>query len=601
MIDFQPIVHVSSPDLVKRKIRQASSEMFVREFLQNAMEAASLAAFPRVKWMEFAFPEEGWRKLAIWNNGKGMDADELLSVMNLGASGDEKRQGAADNFGMGAKLTGLRANHDGILWRSCKAGSVYQLHLGWNNDEPGIIAQANEYERPALVMDISHEYEGLMLSKFDATLLAGIGGRDCRITDFDWTQVIFLGNDFAKQDTVVDPLGNGSPVGGRSYWLSRQINRRYYDIEKWNVTAFCDRGETVAQNRRCKGLYHIVVEREETVRIENGLIRYCLLPELHESNEGAKGYRGHVALVFRNEIYDGLFDGTWGIHSPKYGVIAGAPRIAIQVVLSDDFCATPNEQRTAVEREMPFGERRVVTLMEFEDAIEANMPQFLMEFIASEDSKRSRGSSKLNAKLKRLMQNLGLRAPSVGDSGEADVGSDDDEGVAPTRKERAGGGCGGGGGRRKPSLPRLDFFGSRGKPVKTAPEKNMRSLPNIVWEPMKDEESPTEVGHYVDKSHTIYMREDHEVLKQLVDKVIASGVSPSYREQVWNEAKDQIGYAAARHVLFAHSMLQGHRWCETKLKAALTPESITASIGFYEMHYQSVENAFRLKKKQKSA
>src|SRR5438046_218617 len=137
MQSFQAIKHVTTPALVKRKIQQASAPMFVREFCQNAIEAVQVAVAPRVKWWEFR--EDGLRKLSVWNNGRGMDADELLRNMDLGASGDEKKQSAADNFGLGAKLTGLKANHAGLLWQSCKGGLVYQMLLGWHDGEPGII------------------------------------------------------------------------------------------------------------------------------------------------------------------------------------------------------------------------------------------------------------------------------------------------------------------------------------------------------------------------------------------------------------------------------------------------------------------------------
>ena len=228
MKTFQPIEHVTTPELVKRKIRQASAPMFVREFCQNAIEAARLAPIPRIKWWEFT--EKECRKLSIWNNGPGMDREELLKNMNLGASGTEKSQSAADNFGLGAKLTGLKANPAGLLWRSCKNGTVYQLVLGWEKDEPGIIAEIASDGTPDLVLDVSYRYRDVRLSEFDKPLYDLSGKHDCSLLDFDWTLVVFLGREFDRQDTVVDPLGEEEPKGGRSYWLPQRINRRYYDL-----------------------------------------------------------------------------------------------------------------------------------------------------------------------------------------------------------------------------------------------------------------------------------------------------------------------------------------------------------------------------------
>ena len=175
MKTFQPIEHVTTPELVKRKIRQASAPMFVREFCQNAIETARLAPIPRIKWWEFT--EKECRKLSIWNNGPGMDREELLKNMNLGASGTEKSQSAADNFGLGAKLTGLKANPAGLLWRSCKNGTVYQLVLGWEKDAPGIIAEIASDGTPDLVLDVSYRYRDVRLSEFDK-LLFDLSGKD---------------------------------------------------------------------------------------------------------------------------------------------------------------------------------------------------------------------------------------------------------------------------------------------------------------------------------------------------------------------------------------------------------------------------------------
>lgn len=576
---FQRIKIRDNPATVKRKIHQASSPMFVREFTQNALEAARAAGpFGRVKWWEFT--EGDYRKLCVWNNGRGMTADELINVMDLFSSGGDKSQAADENFGIGAKITGLKASPLGVLWRSCKHGRVSQIYLGWMDGEPG-------FDPPEDVTDL---YTNTTLKDFDLDLYKRIG--DCALLDFEWTMAVFFGRT-ETQDTVVDPLGDGSPAGGRSYWLPKCINRRYYDFGMLRVTAICDRGDAHdRQSRTCRGLYHLDVEREESVERPFGLIRYCLLPSgKTQSAEDAKGYGGHGVLVFRNEIYDGLFDGHWGIHGRRYGVIAGANRVAIDVVLNNDFSATPNEQRNLLERELDRGERQPIYLNDFEEDIYCFMPQFLRDFISEEDAKKQLGSDKSRKAIKQMMQDMGLTVKREADGGEqlAEESGIGDADVTQTAIGRVDGpGPSPGPSHSQPRIRSTRPPYKRGVPVKTGVEKNLTSEPKIEWDENRGE-VPTTIGFYDSATHTIILNERYQVLDRVVDSVISSGIPDFYRDRVREEAKAQIEIAAARHVLWALAQVSTHAWNISQQQSAVTPESLTASLGFYRTHYAAVE------------
>jgi hypothetical protein len=585
---YQDIKHISTPELIARKIKQASSHMVVREFLENAKEASSYAEHPRVKWFEQVV--FGCRKLAVWNNGRGMDFEELVRNMNLGQSGDEKKQGASANFGLGAKLTGLKANHAGLLWRSCKGGVVNELYLGWHCDKPRIIYQEGS---PSPVIDCTHLYANMELAAFDRELWEASGKPKCNMLSFDWTMVIFLGNSLETQDTVIDPFGDGKPAGGTSYWLSSKINRRFYDLSNWKVSAICDLGDRGAQNRYCKGLGYVAVNEDEVVDVGGGVkVRYCLLAEGHASNEQAKGYKGHAALVFQNEIYDGAFDGTWTGTCSRFGVIAGGSRVAIHVLLPDDFPATPNEQRTLLEEDMPYGDRRIISLDEYEDVVEQNMPQFLCDFIAGEDQKRDRSFGNLEKRFKELMDQLGLRAPSSSsDSDEVSADEEGDESQPIIKRPPVNTDSHREATDRSPRARRPSFSG--GKPAQSTLQKNLYRQPKVDWEPASGESRAT-IGQYDAKHHRILLYEDHPVLSDLIDLLIDDGVPDRYRgSDVRATAMQEIGFAAGRHVIF--SLAQSNRlvWGEDQFKAATTPEAITASVGFAGTHFQATEPLVR--------
>jgi hypothetical protein len=83
------------------------------------------------------------RKLAIWNTGPGMDADELYRMCDI-ASSIGKENALDQNFGMGAKVASLPSNRHGIRYRSCKAGRVHQVLMGKRNDVYGRLRQMGQ-------------------------------------------------------------------------------------------------------------------------------------------------------------------------------------------------------------------------------------------------------------------------------------------------------------------------------------------------------------------------------------------------------------------------------------------------------------------------
>lgn len=606
-VAFRPIQQVSNPETILRRIRHASADMFVREFCKNALEASSFAEHPRVKWWQFT--EGGYRKLYVWNNGVGMDADDLIRVMDLSASGREKTQGIDGNYGQGAKLTGLRANNAGLLWRTCKDGVVSQLLLGWEDNVPGIIPQGDDDDTAEHVLDVSELYGNVMLSEFDKDLFAATGERP--MLSFDWTMVVFLGNDIS-QDTVADPWGNGHPGdGAKDYWLVNKINRRFYDLRGCGVTAI--NTTSSVQGRNCEGLYHIPVEQEETVLFENFRIRYCVLKgSKSRSSEAAKGYGGHCALVFRNEVYEPLFGGDWNSRSSQFGVWAGQGRIAIQIVLADDYNASPNEQRMQLERELPYAKREQITLDEFEDLVEENLPQFIRDFADSQRGPKRQKSEKVSQRIKQLMQDLQFRTVSPQHDGETPIGeAPPTEGNCPAqpasesgnRPSDGGGGGGGNGGStdgdsekpKREKRPSNNLFGRLGKPVATGVRRKINEEPDYDWQDGGEDEKY--VGKFDEKHNTLILYRNHPVLSETCNAAMSEyNIPAKLAEEVQLEAESWIAYAGLRHVIYAKSLVRDDRLDEPGFAMATSPQALTASIGYSEMHIQPVEIAFRTRR-----
>lgn len=105
-------------------VHQCPRLMMLREFVQNGIEGASLAA-PGNRIVEVRqVPIKRVPKLAIWNTGPGMGPDALSRLTNLHESGAEKTMGLIGNFGLGAKVAGLASNPVG--------SSIGPARTGWS-------------------------------------------------------------------------------------------------------------------------------------------------------------------------------------------------------------------------------------------------------------------------------------------------------------------------------------------------------------------------------------------------------------------------------------------------------------------------------------
>lgn len=185
--------------LINRLIEQAPSHTLVREFFMNAQENASLAEEGQRKVRIYPTEIDGVRKLTFWNTGPGMDARELRVATNLSSSVN-KPMALDENYGIGAKVSGLTVSPAGIRYRSCKDGTVYEVTIGYDEE-------AETYVRYPVQFP-----DGREDTVYEVTELARMDGH---MTVFDWTEVVLLGED-DDHNTVAEPIGKGVKVD-RSY------------------------------------------------------------------------------------------------------------------------------------------------------------------------------------------------------------------------------------------------------------------------------------------------------------------------------------------------------------------------------------------------
>jgi hypothetical protein len=178
--------------LINRTIQQAPSGTLVREFVKNCEENAALASEGNRSIRVYPVEIGGVRKLAFWNTGPGMSAEELRQATDLSSS-IGKALALDGNFGIGAKVSGLAVSREGIRYRSCKNGRVHEVTIGYDEEQ-------ETYVRFALELP-----NGNSETIIDVTQVAANEGQ---ALSFDWTEVVLYGED-ADHDTVAEPLGKG--------------------------------------------------------------------------------------------------------------------------------------------------------------------------------------------------------------------------------------------------------------------------------------------------------------------------------------------------------------------------------------------------------
>lgn len=391
--------------LVNRLIEQAPKATFVREFFKNADEAASTAAEGNRRIEIFPTLIDGVPKLTFWNTGTGMDDQELRAATDLSSS-INKEMSLDQNFGIGAKVSGLRMSREGIRYRSCKDGVINEVTIGFDPDEQTYVRFA---------VDLGHGLSDTVIDVTDALKSKGVP------TDFDWTEVVLLGES-DEHNTVDEPLGRGKKTE-RSYIPSTIFRRfaAYGDGVDVRVDVAMTKGGGKRQTgsfRQLKTLNDVVesLPRHERVTDPSGevTVHYVHDPK-HKSYSHslsavanpATSSTTFCALVFKGERYDLKTKKSWSTVAPNFGIPFGSKVLTIEIELADDI-ALPNQYRDGLtwpEDSSP------MFADDFSDFVRELMPDWVKEVIKSESPKSDDNLDDLQSDLQKLLDEF--RVPTA--------------------------------------------------------------------------------------------------------------------------------------------------------------------------------------------
>jgi hypothetical protein len=380
----EPIQFRNQPFFIHKFIENCPSMTVIRELLKNAEDAAlGVSPAGTVKWFTESVGDVP--KLGLFNEGPGMSGEDLSRLMDLASTG--KQLGIDQNFGQGAKVSGLKVSPFGMVYRSCHLGRVSQITLAAEH-------QAG-FDHPVYVKRRTY-IDGTWEEVIDVT--DDFSGRRDRPLDVDWTEVVILGKS-ADHDTVHKLI----PGMASTNWLMQLINTRFYRFGPGITVrgAFATTGSR--EPRAASGLEDLTMSFAKSgkggARMEDVpavhpafgpiTIRYCKLQgEYNRDKLGHSrartmdaygvGSRGdHICLVWRNECYD--IHTSWVRIAGPFGLTFGSANVVVQILLPDDCPIKNNDYRDQViDRD---GDNQPVRVEVFAELVRISRPEWLVEYV----------------------------------------------------------------------------------------------------------------------------------------------------------------------------------------------------------------------------
>jgi hypothetical protein len=543
-------------------IEPAPGAMMMRELVKNALEAAERAASAssRGKVVFDACEVQGASgpiaKLRIKNSGPGMDAAELRAVMDLHASGGGKVNGINDNFGVGAKVTGLKNNPAGMRYRSCKNGTVSEALLCKHAGDYGLLKQPDGNGGHTAIVDRTAALaaEGSDLSK-------------------DWTEVVLFGEDL-EHDTTTEPLKKGRSAS--SNWIAAAVNNRFYELPAnvdVEIDVSLDRGKH-PQRRILRGAATTVKGsaakgQHALVSLGNGVsVEFAVL-----GKEGQNRYAltGQSGLVFRGEIYDFTSGSNeWARRAARFGITYGAAQVVVFVHLPESAKLTPDKYRQRLEKDEP--DRPEATTDDYAALIAKQLPDFVRKHIEASKPKSLEDSKSLQDRLKRLAVEYDWRRGVF----KHDPAGTELGGGNNTRGSGKGGSRGAGGSGSRTNAP-----GN----AKSNPSGGSKRgvLPKIDWIEgglrRSEGELAGRAASYDPSIHALRLNLNYEGLeaavKALVERWPNAVDSAALREESMIACQEEYTVRACKAVMHAF-MHEGDRaWDRAAIVAALSDYSLT--------------------------
>jgi hypothetical protein len=558
--------------VVTSQIERAPHWTMIRELTMNAIEAAERASGEKiVHWTTGTY--RGTRKAVIWNTGPGMGPPELKAATDL-ACQINKPLGLDENFGVGAKVSSLANNKLGMRFRSCKRGRVSEVMLGYDLDQKLYVRFQRELQN------------GTVDTVIDVTQAAIKEGRK---VDFDWTEVMLLGNS-ESQDTAARPFANNATEKAH---VATALYRRFYRLPE---------GVKV----RLDSVYHRLDGTRPLVAISQRTEKFAraesvVVPELnitihflHDpavsdksglriSSSNALGSSTTICcLVHKNEMCSVLTGNEWSAVAPRLGIPFGSKELCVHIEIADGD-ARPSQYR---ERLISPTTGEDIVPLDFAICVRERMPEWVKEVIRNASPRPTEDYNDLERELQRLLNKYKVKVTGrrIDDQGER---SSEQKG-----QELGGGGNGGrgsGSGVGARNTRRRFHDAPEGATVTTLydiyekpPKLIMLETPEEVFE--KDLKG--RAAEFIVETGDLFVNGLYEAVDRTVADIepefIGQADPERVREFVIAAARRALAFRVGKATVYALAKRVNEDWGEVAMTVAFSKESLSIAADNYD-------------------
>lgn len=567
--------------LIERLASDCAPLQYVRELTENAIQAIQArrekgwGGEGQVIWdVDWHLVErEGVYKLEISDNGTGMTGPDIERYINhLAASG--RVQDLHKNFGLGAKITACVLNPHGLIYKSWVDGA-------------GVLA---------------------ILCKDEAT---GYGLRQLELPEGGYGHYHALAD--AAKTPIIDSCGTAVTLMGKAAdedtfmppdtkqkWLIKYLNDRYFEFPDgitiqvrnfrktdragWPTRRDQDMAEeSGSQMRTIKGMRHFLDDNAPQLGVQpisGAKVHWWIFPKEGVAQGDIWESKAHCAALYQRELYDFTRGRAGSARIREFGIPIGTSRVVLYVEpdLSggDIFSDTARSSLKKGGEPLPWTE----WANEFRERMPAELKQMMEDEIAS--SKSEDNSESNRARLKEIEELLKYGNYRKSPSGAQPIEPGATGGEAGDRKLGRQGGSGGGGGGGRGGNPYADLAQGgqeRGDPVRNDP------YPKVRWLAEADGEFPEELrdraAFYDFSNNFLTMNKDFRGYRDLVAHFAKEFTVEEDGAQagVISKKVEEILELQAVEVIYAmRSLKADEKWTGDPIKAALTPEALTACL-----------------------
>lgn len=327
---------------VNRMFEACGPYQWAREFLKNSLEAGAKRVEFGIDWQAVA--NLGVYRRTIMDDGSGMSAEDLLKFFSTLGEGAKKIGGIHDNFGVGARISSLPWNPEGVIVISYKDSKASMIWILLDPDSGDYeLAEFEVDGKKNCVIDPLHigEFEGVDWARIKPEWIESHG-----------TIIVLLGSEEYKDTVLGNPRDKETSIKGVSIFL----NSRFWDLSSVDVRVVELRSDKKSQwpqgkddrddarrpnNRRINGARYFLTDVStlkgkplghdvSIIDDERVLVEWYLWggqrPSVHTHAREA----GYIAVRYKDELFQLTSSKA---HFRWFGIIEGKVQQNLTIIL----------------------------------------------------------------------------------------------------------------------------------------------------------------------------------------------------------------------------------------------------------------------------